>query len=379
MQLSVCMIVGQNADQLPRALASVSGIADEIVIAATAGLAPLKHLEPRRPLNIFEIPWRQDFSAARNAAFLQSSGDWIFWLDADEWLDENAHTTFSQCLANQNVLAWLCDIQDASGPQGIPKFSPTPLPRIFRKGPQMCLMGRVHEHFSPPLEATAARMGLEVRHANIRIFHDGYSAPDEQIKLLRNIHLMEMELADRPRQLFYQIRLSQALMKTGDSRGRTYLLQAWQQVLPLAQQANPPSEPMLGPLLDSVLVRQSRGEFDSGLPLENLHQIAARWFPRWPPLLWRRANWQYKQGLIAEAAGTLEHILRMAADGSYDPTPSFEIGILGGQTLLDLGICYVHLGKLDAARQSFQAAAKEPQWAQAAAQNLAIIAGKRGG
>ena len=379
MRLSVCMIVGQKTGQLPRALASVSGIADEIVIAATAVLDFLQYIKPVPLLKSFEFPWREDFSAARNATFGRASGDWIFWLDADEWLDSGSSAALAHCLGNSNVLSWLCDITDVSGPEGIPKFSPTPLPRIFRAGPDIRLTGRVHEHFVPPLEATAARLGLEIRRANIRIFHDGYNTADESDKLRRNIRLMEMELADRPGQLFYQIRLSQALLKMGDSRSGTYLLQAWEQVLGQVRQATPPAEPMVGPLLDSILVRQSRGEFDSGLPLEHLHQIAARWFPRWPPLLWRRANWQFKQGRLAEAAGTLENILRLAADGNWQPIPSFESGILGGQTLLDLGICYVHLGKMDAAQQSFQAAAKDPQWAQAAAQNLATIAGKRGG
>src|SRR6185437_680395 len=36
--------------------------------------------------HVFDFPWRDDFAAARNEALRRASGDWIFWLDADDRL-----------------------------------------------------------------------------------------------------------------------------------------------------------------------------------------------------------------------------------------------------------------------------------------------------
>ena len=36
---------------------------------------------------IVQFPWEDDFAAARNAGLDAAQGEWVFWLDADEWLD----------------------------------------------------------------------------------------------------------------------------------------------------------------------------------------------------------------------------------------------------------------------------------------------------
>ena len=141
MTLSVCMIVGQDTDKLPRALASTTGIADEIIIAATAGDAGLENLSTRFHARILNVPWSDDFSAARNAAFAQATKDWILWLDSDEWLDLASCSKLASCLQHSAALAWLTTIVDRSGLNNQPRFSPTPLPRLFRRRPELKLTG----------------------------------------------------------------------------------------------------------------------------------------------------------------------------------------------------------------------------------------------
>jgi glycosyltransferase involved in cell wall biosynthesis len=37
---------------------------------------------------VFDFPWCDDFAAARNGCIRHVIGEWIFWMDADERLDE---------------------------------------------------------------------------------------------------------------------------------------------------------------------------------------------------------------------------------------------------------------------------------------------------
>lgn len=379
MPLSVCMSVGKDSGALPRALASVARIADEIILVATTDDVSVENIATTFGARVFNRPWADDFSAARNDAFARATKDWIFWLDGDEWLDELSHREIRTCLARVDTLAWLINIVDCSGPDGSPRFSSTPLPRLFRRIPDLRMVGRVHEHFEPGLNVIARQIGLEVRSSAVNIFHDGYTADRESEKLRRNVRLIELELRDRPGQLFYQIRLSQALLKLSDSRAYDFLRQAWEQIRPLAAETpgEPPPEPLIAELLDSIIVRQSRGEFCSGWSLDTLHTLAAKWYPHWPPLLWRRANWKFKQGRTAEAAQSLEEILRLAANGTYQRTPSFDCGILSGETQLNLGICYASLGRFDDALRCFSSAAESPAWAETAKRNMQMISKRK--
>ncbi len=376
MTLSVCMIVGQGTDKLPRALASTTGIADEIIIAATAGVAAVEKISAPYHARVLDMPWTDNFSAARNAAFARATKDWILWLDGDEWLDLASSVEWASCLEHTTALAWLITIADRSGPDNQSRFSPTSLPRLFRRRPELKLTGRVHEHFDPDLTMTAHHLALHVKTSNVTIYHDGYSPEQEMDKLRRNARLMELQLQDWPGQLFYQIRLSQALLKLDDPRAFHYLRQAFDQIRPLLVLRAAPSEPLVAEFLDSIVVRQSRGEFESGLPVDEILQTALRWFPHWPPLIWRWANRQFKEGRIAEAAKALEAILDLARAGTYQQTPSFDAALLGAETHLNLGICYAKLRRFQDAQQCFTRAARDPTRQAAAKRNLQLLAAR---
>jgi glycosyltransferase involved in cell wall biosynthesis len=38
---------------------------------------------------VFDFPWCDSFAAARNECLRHATGEWIFWLDADDRLDED--------------------------------------------------------------------------------------------------------------------------------------------------------------------------------------------------------------------------------------------------------------------------------------------------
>ncbi|MBD0335859.1 MAG: tetratricopeptide repeat protein [Cyanobacteria bacterium Co-bin13] len=86
MTISLCMIVRNEADRLPACLASVEGLADQIIVLDTGSTDQTAAVAQAQGAEVHTFAWNQDFAAARNAALEKATGDWILVLDADETL-----------------------------------------------------------------------------------------------------------------------------------------------------------------------------------------------------------------------------------------------------------------------------------------------------
>lgn len=84
MLVSLCMIMKNEEEELPLVLASVAGLADEMVIYDTGSTDRSVALARELGAKVIEGYWDDDFSRARNEALAHCQGEWILWLDADE-------------------------------------------------------------------------------------------------------------------------------------------------------------------------------------------------------------------------------------------------------------------------------------------------------
>lgn len=80
------MIVKDEEIQLENCLSSVKDIVDEIIAVDTGSSDATKEIALRFTDKVFDFPWEDDFSKARNFSFMQASMDYILWLDADDVL-----------------------------------------------------------------------------------------------------------------------------------------------------------------------------------------------------------------------------------------------------------------------------------------------------
>ncbi len=85
-RISLAMIVRNEADKIARCLSSVRDYVDEIVIVDTGSTDETKAIVSQFTDRIFDFVWCDDFSKARQFAFDHATGDWIFWMDADDIL-----------------------------------------------------------------------------------------------------------------------------------------------------------------------------------------------------------------------------------------------------------------------------------------------------
>lgn len=88
--VSLCMIVKNEEEVLGRCLKNAGKFADEIIIVDTGSEDKTKKIAEMYTDKIFDFPWKNDFSAARNYALDRGNGDYLMWLDADDVVPEKS-------------------------------------------------------------------------------------------------------------------------------------------------------------------------------------------------------------------------------------------------------------------------------------------------
>jgi glycosyltransferase involved in cell wall biosynthesis len=89
-KISAALIVKNEEQVLSRCLQSIQGSVDEIVVVDTGSMDRTRAIARQYTKCLYEYPWNKDFAAARQFAFARATGDWVFWIDADD-IVQNAH------------------------------------------------------------------------------------------------------------------------------------------------------------------------------------------------------------------------------------------------------------------------------------------------
>jgi glycosyltransferase involved in cell wall biosynthesis/predicted Zn-dependent protease len=213
-RLSVCLIVRNEERFLPQCLASVRGVADQIVVVDTGSTDRTVALAREAGAEVHEFAWCDDFSAARNAALARATGDWVLVLDADEELPAAQHEVLRRELRVAGVMGYRLPIVDA----GREAEGCNHVPRLFRNAPGLHFAGRIHEQVSASLEARCAAWGLEHRLGRTTLLHHGYDAAvtRDRNKVERNLRLLRLALAEAPADANLRMNLGLELTRSGD-------------------------------------------------------------------------------------------------------------------------------------------------------------------
>ncbi len=152
--ISLCMIVRDEADNLPACLASVQGCVDEIVVVDTGSEDGTPQLARALGARVLHRPWDDDFSAPRNTAVQAATGDWVLVLDADERLAPGAGPLLREAAKRWDADAFLLPLHQASDPHATPQAilsgqarlrEPVLLHRLLRRTPDLHWRGIIHE------------------------------------------------------------------------------------------------------------------------------------------------------------------------------------------------------------------------------------------
>ena len=194
MKLSLCMIVRDEEEMLPGCLDSVKDVVDEIVIIDTGSRDNTVAKAKQCGARVYEQPWEEDFSKARNLSLDRANGEWILVLDADERLTAASAKELRNELERCSAEGLRVMVRDLVREQGHADFLLNTSTRVFRNRPQYRYERRVHEQID--LSILAARLGPPPVSSNLIIDHYGYlkDVVKKKDKRKRNLTLAEREV-----------------------------------------------------------------------------------------------------------------------------------------------------------------------------------------
>ena len=116
------MIVKNEAHNLGRSLKPLHDYFDEVIVLDTGSTDKTKRLGQEYGAKVFDVPWRNDFSYARNQSIERASGDWILWFDADNRMEIGDAKKIRSFLDDQlNKIFWCTEVVEPRGEQLIQK------------------------------------------------------------------------------------------------------------------------------------------------------------------------------------------------------------------------------------------------------------------
>jgi glycosyltransferase involved in cell wall biosynthesis len=178
--LGISMIIKDEAENLPKSLAPLVSLADEAVVVDTGSRDGSRSLARSYGARVYDMPWRDDFSAARNQALASARTDYVMWLDADNYISPDHFARLRESRPPKGAPPVILMAMEVVLPQGDRLWQK----RVFPKIPGVCFTGIIHEQLIHP-------EWMAVRLTDAEITHWGYADPLEaKRKGERNLKLL---------------------------------------------------------------------------------------------------------------------------------------------------------------------------------------------
>lgn len=211
MDISVCMIVKNEAAVLRRTLQSLFNHVSEIIVVDTGSTDGTKDIAYQFTEKVYDFFWCDDFSAARNFSLEKANNDWVLIVDADEVVTSfNKNQVESYIVSNGDCVGRIKRINFMVDTTGEKRYTER-VNRLFNRN-YFKYEGIIHEQL-------VSKSGLSYPTIPVEIIveHIGYTQEilKRTDKITRNIVLLERALNQSPEDtyLLYQLGKSYYMSK----------------------------------------------------------------------------------------------------------------------------------------------------------------------
>ena len=203
-KISACYIVKNEAENLKTSLESLRGQVDEIILVDTGSVDDTVKVAKSFGAKIFHETWQDDFSAPRNVALGKASGDWIIFIDADEYFtpdtSKNIRTVIEK-ISSLNVNGLMIYRVNVDVNDGNKILDATYILRIFKNLRGLSYVGKIHEELR--LNGKVLLGLVPIPKNFLTLYHTGYSSSVNRAKAERNLKLLLTELeGDEPQRVY---------------------------------------------------------------------------------------------------------------------------------------------------------------------------------
>lgn len=190
MKISACVIVKNEEKNIGQWLNNMRQIADEIVVVDTGSTDNTLDILENAGITPYHFTWCNDFAAAKNYAIQQATGDWIVFLDADEYFDASSvqqfRTEMIRYHANKKIGAIMCQLVNIDIDNRDKIIDTAIQVRIFRNTKDIYYKNTVHEQL-------VTKLGKYIMQKcfNLQIIHTGYSTSILRKKAERDLLILQ--------------------------------------------------------------------------------------------------------------------------------------------------------------------------------------------
>ena len=212
------MIAKNEEKNIAKCINSYKNIVHEIIVVDTGSTDKTVEIAQSLGAKVYHFKWINDFAKAKNYALSKAKGDWIIFLDADEYFDGLKAKNIPKLInkydkQNKEIIACkMFNIDEETG-ESLADFVQT---RIFKNTGKIYYVNAIHERLHSKDKSIKA---IYVEENELTISHTGYSNNRIMEKSKRNLELLlkEVEKPDVDPSMYHFISDSYLAIKDYDN------------------------------------------------------------------------------------------------------------------------------------------------------------------
>jgi|GEM_PF-5327016 len=343
MLLSACLIAKDEEAHIAGCIASLHGLADEVVVLDTGSSDRTVEVAREHGARVEQAGW-DGFAQARNRSLDLCNGDWILLIDADERAENDNADEVRQALSDdERAIAYRVRFELRTG------LTPYLRLRIVRNDPRFRYTGVIHEVVDRSVQAAADRGEGSIAELPLTLRHLG--GDDPMGKADRDVAYLRDACRKDPQNSFALAHLAALVAKIGT---REQAEAAWLRAIEAGRRKQAPYERYDSlSFVGAIEYRLARGE-----SADDCIEEAASLFPQNVQFTWHLARLRMSQNRPREAADLLTALLAQNGAPQENESFGYDERLFGEAGYDALANCRFRLGEYVEAERCFREAAE---------------------